>query len=153
MGINFNSKFNSGKMISMSQKFKYVDSRERNPGPGAYLRFSEFGILVSKKAKNGEEKKGTKYRAKTEANEQPENNENDEYQFEDDKKPIQTEVSGTLQPRKSVEKTIENEEKKVEDDHQKNEKIENNNIKTEANEENKQNGDINQNEEKPLETE
>ena len=48
MGINFNSKFRSGKLISMSQKFRYKDSRESYPGPGAYLRFSEFGILVSK---------------------------------------------------------------------------------------------------------
>ena len=46
MGINFNSKYRSGKLISMSQKFKYKDSRERYPGPGSYIKFSEFGILV-----------------------------------------------------------------------------------------------------------
>ena len=46
MGIKFNSKYKSGKLISMSQKFKYKDSRERYPGPGSYIRFSEFGILV-----------------------------------------------------------------------------------------------------------
>ena len=59
MGINFNSKFRSGKFISMSQKFRYKDSRERYPGPGSYIRFSEFGILVSKNAKknNKEETK------------------------------------------------------------------------------------------------
>ena len=50
MGLNFNSKYRSGKLISMSQKFRYKDSREKYPGSGAYLRFSEFGILVSKKA-------------------------------------------------------------------------------------------------------
>ena len=35
----------------MSQKFRYKDSRERYPGPGQYIRFSEFGILVSKNAR------------------------------------------------------------------------------------------------------
>ena len=56
----------------MSQKFRYKDSRERYPGPGSYIRFSEFGILVSKKArKNHEETKNTVSNkvAKTEANE------------------------------------------------------------------------------------
>ena len=72
MGTIFNSKYRSGKLISMSQKFRYKDSRERYPGPGSYIRFSEFGILVSKKArKNHEETKNTVSNkvAKTEANE------------------------------------------------------------------------------------
>ena len=59
-------------MISMSQKFRIKDSRERYPGPGSYIRFSEFGILVSKKARrNNEETKNTvnNKAAKTEANE------------------------------------------------------------------------------------
>jgi hypothetical protein len=51
-GINHNSKYRSGKMISMAQKFRYKDSREKYPGPGQYIRFSEFGILVSKKCRN-----------------------------------------------------------------------------------------------------
>ena len=72
MGINFNSKYRSSKLISMSQKFRYKDSRERYPGPGQYIRFSEFGILVSKNAiKNKEDSKNSfnsKY-AKTEGNE------------------------------------------------------------------------------------
>ena len=38
----------------MSQKFRYKDSRERYPGPGQYIRFSEFGILVSKKARGSD---------------------------------------------------------------------------------------------------
>ena len=74
MGINFNSKYRSGKLISMSQKFKYKDSRESYPGPGSYIRFSEFGILVSKKARKNKEKEEVKNEnknkfAKTEANE------------------------------------------------------------------------------------
>ena len=74
MGINFNSKYRSGKLISMSQKFKYKDSRERYPGPGSYIRFSEFGILVSKKARKNKEKEEVKNENKnkfdkTEANE------------------------------------------------------------------------------------
>ena len=62
----------------MSSKFKYKDSRERYPGPGQYLRFSEFGILVSKKARKAQEilreeyeneKKGKKEKnIKTESN-------------------------------------------------------------------------------------
>ena len=72
MGIIYNSKYRSGHLISMSPKFKYKDSRERYPGPGTYLRFSEFGILISKNARkfkveNKEERKNKI--AKTEANE------------------------------------------------------------------------------------
>ena len=73
-GLNFNSKYRSGKFISMSQKFKYKDSREKYPGPGQYIRFSEFGILVSKNARRGqglgEENKNEKSdkNVKTEAN-------------------------------------------------------------------------------------
>jgi len=72
MGINFNSKFRSGKLISMSQKFRYKDSRENYPGPGAYLRFSEFGILVSKNARKRKEETKNSVNSKiskTEANE------------------------------------------------------------------------------------
>ena len=51
MGKIYNSKYRSGNLISMSPKFEFKDSRERYPGPGAYIRFSEFGILVSKNAR------------------------------------------------------------------------------------------------------
>lgn len=46
----------------MSQKFRYKDSRENYPGPGSYIRFSEFGILISKNArkKKEETKNGVK---------------------------------------------------------------------------------------------
>ena len=94
MGINFNSKFRSGKLISMSQKFRYKDSRERYPGPGQYIRFSEFGILVSKKAREAkailEEKKNEKNKnTKTEANENVETTGKMETHAET--KPLQTE--------------------------------------------------------------
>ena len=72
MGTIYNSKFRSGYLISMSPKFKYKDLRESNPGPGTYIRFSEFGILVSKNARRQREeiKIGGKNKiAKTEANE------------------------------------------------------------------------------------
>ena len=81
-------------MISMSQKFRYKDSRERYPGPGQYIRFSEFGILVSKKArqaraleeiKNNQNNKHTK----TEANENVETSGKMETHAET--KPLQTE--------------------------------------------------------------
>ena len=93
-GINFNSKYRSSKMISMSQKFRYKDSRERYPGPGQYIRFSEFGILVSKKAREAkailEEKKNEKNKnTKTEANENVETTGKMETHAET--KPLQTE--------------------------------------------------------------
>ena len=70
MGINYNSKYRSGKLISMSQKFRYKDSRERYPGPGSYIRFSEFGILISKNARKNEGTKNSSNNkvAQTEAN-------------------------------------------------------------------------------------
>ena len=33
----------------MSQRFKIIDRNEKNPGPGSYIRFSEFGILAPKR--------------------------------------------------------------------------------------------------------
>ena len=42
MGTIYNSKFRSGHLISMSPKFKYKDTREKYPGPGTYIRFSEL---------------------------------------------------------------------------------------------------------------
>lgn len=72
MRINYNSKFRSGKLISMSQKFRYKDWRERYPGPGQYIGFSEFGILVSKNERKNREKiknETSKKVLKTEANE------------------------------------------------------------------------------------
>ena len=78
----------------MSQKFKYKDSRERYPGPGQYIRFSEFGILVSKNARRGpglrEENKNEKSdkNAKTEAND---NVETKKTEANAEEKPLQTE--------------------------------------------------------------
>ena len=36
----------------MGKRFIYKDSRQNYPGPGNYIRFSEFGILVPKRQKN-----------------------------------------------------------------------------------------------------
>ncbi len=71
MGVIYNSKFRSGNLITMGPKFKYKDSRERYPGPGQYIRFSEFGILVSKNARKHREEVKNAHRkiAKTEGNE------------------------------------------------------------------------------------
>ena len=43
-GINYNSKYNSGKFFSIHKKIKYVNKIDDTPGPGAYSSFSEFGI-------------------------------------------------------------------------------------------------------------
>ena len=79
MGTIYNSKFRSGNLISMSPRIKIKDTRENNPGPGAYIRFSEFGILVSKNARKQKEKKeeikGENKIAKTEFNETSGHNE------------------------------------------------------------------------------
>ena len=79
MGTIYNSKFRSGNLISMRPKIKIRDTRENNPGPGAYIRFSEFGILVSKNARKQKEQKeeikGENKIAKTEFNETSGHNE------------------------------------------------------------------------------
>ena len=79
MGTIYNSKFRSGNLISMSPRIKIRDTRENNPGPGAYIRFSEFGILVSKNARKQKEQKeeikGENKIAKTEFNETSGHNE------------------------------------------------------------------------------
>ena len=94
MGLNYNSKYRSGKMISMSQKFRYKDSREHYPGPGAYIRFSEFGILVSKNARTRNEvsKNNVKQKvAKTEANEDNNDTGGNVETTKNETKPLETE--------------------------------------------------------------
>ena len=51
-GKIYDSKFRSTNGISMRPKFKYKDSRELYPGPGAYKFFSEFGIYEKEEKKN-----------------------------------------------------------------------------------------------------
>ena len=51
---NFNSKFKNAASITMSKRFNIRNLNYGNPGPGAYLRFSEFGILVPKKKSSNE---------------------------------------------------------------------------------------------------
>ena len=53
----YNSKYRSPSFVSMSQRFKIVDRNEKNPGPGSYIRFSEFGILAPKKIEKPKEEK------------------------------------------------------------------------------------------------
>ena len=48
MGDIYNSKFRSGHLITMSKKLQKCGYKNDYPGPGTYLRFSEFGILVPK---------------------------------------------------------------------------------------------------------
>lgn len=51
MGINYNSKYKSVKLISMHKKFRKKDTRDNFPGPGSYLSFSEFGIITPRNDK------------------------------------------------------------------------------------------------------
>ena len=53
MGNIYNSKFRSGHFITMSKRLKKCGYKNDYPGPGSYLRFSEFGILVPKNYKRG----------------------------------------------------------------------------------------------------
>ena len=94
MGTIYNSKFRSGNLITMGPKFRYKDSRERYPGPGQYIRFSEFGILVSKNARTRNEvsKNNVKYKvAKTEANEDNNDTGGNVETTKNETKPLETE--------------------------------------------------------------
>ena len=53
----FDSRYKSPSFISLSNKFKIRDRNAGNPGPGSYIRFSEFGILAPKKDKEKEKDK------------------------------------------------------------------------------------------------
>ena len=53
MGNIYNSKFTSGHYITMSKRLKKCGYKNDYPGPGSYLRFSEFGILVPKNYMRG----------------------------------------------------------------------------------------------------
>ena len=51
MGNIYNSKFRSGHYITMSKILPKYGYKNDYPGPGSYLHFSEFGILVPKNYK------------------------------------------------------------------------------------------------------
>ena len=60
LGNLYNSKYRSGSMITISQKFKNSDRyRDETPGPGSYLHFSEFGVLAPKNYKRNNIRKVT----------------------------------------------------------------------------------------------
>lgn len=48
MGSNFPSKFRSNEGITICERHKPKDLRDDNPGPGAYIMPSEFGIYQKK---------------------------------------------------------------------------------------------------------
>ena len=53
MGNIYNSKFRSGHYITMSKRLKKCGYKNDYPGPGSYVRFSQFGILVPKNYRRG----------------------------------------------------------------------------------------------------
>lgn len=88
LGRQYNSRYINDRYTYLSGRIKYPGSKDNYPGPGSYLPFSEFGILVSKSsitAKNRKNKKnGLK---KKEKNEEEKNNktvENDDKNQNDD---------------------------------------------------------------------
>lgn len=95
----------------MSPKYKTIDSHWNTPGPGQYIRFSEFGILAPKK-----KKEKVHSRSQTMANKDMENyNENNEAKRK--KKPAEIDTKneydkGNVQSTDNA--TIQKEEKKAE---------------------------------------
>ena len=77
-GKIYDPKFRSTNGISMRPKFKYKDSRDLYPGPGAYKFFSEFGIYEKeeKKNSNNSSKAVDNKQNKSEQNENANNQEN-----------------------------------------------------------------------------
>ena len=65
----FNSRYKSPCFISCSNKYKIIDRKAAYPGPGSYIRFSEFGILAPKKNKDKEKKEETEKQKENENNE------------------------------------------------------------------------------------
>ena len=77
----FDSKYKSPSFISLSKKFKFRNRNAGNPGPGSYIRFSEFGILAPKKEKDKDKskEKGKENSKNDNSNEEVLNNENEKY--------------------------------------------------------------------------
>lgn len=53
MGYIYNSRYQSGPMITMHRKLKIANGyKDDTPGPGSYLHFSQFGMWVPKTLNN-----------------------------------------------------------------------------------------------------
>ena len=77
IGCNiFDSRYKSPSFITLSKKFKIKDRNAGNPGPGSYIRFSEFGILAPKKDNEKEKKEKDKEENKNQNTYNEENEQN-----------------------------------------------------------------------------
>lgn len=56
LGSIYNSKYKSGKLVSIGKKLKDVHNKSDYPGPGAYTSFSEFGYTLPKSTKKSKVK-------------------------------------------------------------------------------------------------
>ena len=75
IGCNiYDSRFKSPSFITISKRFQYKNRNEGYPGPGSYIRFSEFGILAPKRDKDKEKMEKEDNKTKNEnSNEELEN--------------------------------------------------------------------------------
>ena len=118
-----NSRYKSPCFVSLSRKFKEKDLNAGNPGPGTYIRFSEFGILAPKKDKKEDEKKD-------EENKNEQNNEDGE----ENAQPTNEEKNETNNQNNQENETNTQNNQEKENNNQNNQENENNNQNNQENE-------------------
>ena len=144
----FNSKYQSPSFFSMSQKLTLPNRNDRYPGPGSYIRFSEFGVLdpnFKKRMRLQTEPSKTKEAEETKNEENGEYNEFNEYKVQEEVKPLKKEKTEDIKKQETrkdedkYEEIKDNENKKEEKEENKKEENvkEEPNIKQSLKEENK----------------
>lgn len=57
LGRQFNSLYINDRYTKIGERYKYPGNKDNYPGPGSYIPFSEFGVMISKNALKGKRKK------------------------------------------------------------------------------------------------
>ena len=114
----------------MSQKLTLPNRNDRYPGPGSYIRFSEFGVLDPNYKKRMILKTEPNRTKDTEDTKNEESNEYNDFKDEEETKPKKEEDAGKVETKKEEAEKVENEkaeQKEVEQKKVDNTKVDNTN--------------------------
>ena len=136
LGRQFNSLYINDRYTKIGERYKYPGNKDNYPGPGSYMPFSEFGVLISKNAVRGRGKK-RKEKEKEKNKDEEDNKDNEEDKEKNEEKKNEKREKKERKEKKEKKEKKDSEEKKdgeeIKDGEEKNKENENNDGKEEDN--------------------
>ena len=134
LGRQFNSLYINDRYTKIGERYKYPGNKDNYPGPGSYMPFSEFGVLISKNAVRG---RGKKRKEKEKNKDEEDNKDNEEDKEKKEEKKKEKREKKERKEKKEKKEKKDSEEKKdgeeIKDGEEKNKENENNDGKEEDN--------------------